>query len=108
MFGFFRKEKESDEEFRGRMEEEIQNEKNLGRLRAELYESQEKLYNMRKDILANGTLEQKVAVLSAECIERMTSDLYSQLLDNNLFLNGMYYGNPEAGKMSVGGETIFG
>lgn len=91
MFGFFRKEKESDEEFRRRMEEEIQSEKNLGQLRAELYESQEKLYNMRKDILANGTLEQKVAVLSAECLERMTNEMYRQSLDNNLFLSGIHY-----------------
>lgn len=91
MFGFFRKEKESDEDFRRRIEEEIQSEKNLGQLRTELYESQEKLYNMRKDILTNGTLEQKVAVLSAECLERMTNDLHIQPLNYNLQTSGIYH-----------------
>lgn len=81
MFGFLRKEKESDEDFKRRMEESIQQEKETAALRAELYKTQKKLYELKKDMLANGTIEQKVAVLCVDCIERMNNEMFNHRIN---------------------------
>ena len=81
MLGFLRKEKENEENFRKRLEESIQQEKETAALRAELYESQEKLYELKKDMLVNGTIEQKVAILCVDCIERMDNEIFNHRIN---------------------------
>lgn len=85
MFNFFKKEKVSDNDFEKYIERQVEQSREEARARAELYESQKRLCEIKEDILKNGTLEQKVELLASEHIQKMNEEMFAQRVQNANF-----------------------